>query len=501
MKLFLLPLLLLIISTTTFCQKNLSTYKCDCNEIGLDVVWADTNKVSCYLIPVERNYIDPRGEKYFIAVATAPALSATPKEPLLYLHGGPGIATLSNFPRYLKSKTFSKLRQDHSLVFFDYRGTGFSEPVLCKSLDESLRDISDTISAEEQILKETILYANCKETMLKQGILLSDFSSLQSASDAETIRKELGINDWNIYSVSHGTTVALHMMRSFPQHIKSVILDSPFPPNAPWLDFVQPFDTCFKVLEKSIKEDSLYNHLFPSIKNDFLTITNRLQYYPLQIPLFDSIGNIIKTNYFDDEDFVWSVWTAMLDPYTITLIPLALQEIANGNDSVLLEWAMVFNDPNSFGEFSSAQSRAILGYETKPRHPKETENYIIKTFPDFASFITPGLDSAINKVYRPEIPPKEYFDAVNSNIPTLIFAGEYDPVCPPLFANITAETLSNSTVIIVPNASHASMFIDDCTRTIAATFYFDPEMKVNVDCVMQRKKMEFVREDIMGELK
>ena len=337
--------------------------------------------------------------------------------------------------------------------------------------------------------------------MLKQGILLSDFSSLQSASDAETIRKELGINDWSIYSVSHGTTVALHMMRSFPQHIKSVILDSTFPPNAPWLDFVQPFDTCFKVLEKRIKDDSLYNHLFPSIRNDFLKITQRLQKDPFAIPNLDSVGNIIQTNYFDDEDFVWSVWTAMLDPYSITLIPLALQEIAKGNDSVLLQWALIFNDPNSFGEFSSAQSRAILGYETKPRHPKETENYIIKSFPDLASFITPGLDSAINNVYRPEIPPKEYFDAVNSNIPTLIFAGEYDPVCPPLFANITAETLSNSTVIIVPNASHASMFIDDCTRTIAATFYFDPEMKVNVDCVMQRKKMEFVREDIMGELK
>jgi hypothetical protein len=55
-----------------------------------------------------------------------------------YLHGGPGIATLSNFPRYLKSKTFSKLRQNHALVFFDYRGTGFSEPVLCKTLDSTL---------------------------------------------------------------------------------------------------------------------------------------------------------------------------------------------------------------------------------------------------------------------------------------------------------------------------------------------------------------------------
>ena len=501
MKLCIFALLLIVTNKTTFCQSNLSVYNCSCKEIGLDIVWADTNKVSCFLIPVEKNYVKPRNEKYFIAVAIAPALSLTPREPLLYLHGGPGIATLSNLPRYLKSKTFSKLRLDHSLIFFDYRGTGFSEPVLCKTLDEALRAIPDTLSSEKLILKQTGIYSICKETLLQQGVMLSDFSSLQSAADAETIRNEFGIKEWSIYSVSHGTTVALHMMRNFPENIKSVIIDSPFPPNAPWIDFVQPFDTCFKVLEKKIKEDTIYSPLFPSIRKDFLAITNRLNKHPFEIPLVDVNDSIIQTNFFNDEDFAWSVWTAMLDPYTITLVPLALKEIAAGNDSVLLHWAILFNDPNSFGEFSSAQSRAILGYETKPRFREQTESYILHKFPDLASFINIGLDSAINDIYRPEFPPEEYFEAVKSNISTLIFAGEYDPVCPPLFANLTAETLSNSTVIIVPAASHAAMFIDDCTRTLGATFYYDPTIKPNVDCIMQRKKMEFVTDDIIDKLK
>jgi pimeloyl-ACP methyl ester carboxylesterase len=501
MKLYLLSLLFLITCSNSFCQEDLLKHNCDCSRIGLDSVWADTNNVSCHLIPVERNYLSPGGDKYFMAVASATALSLTPEEPLLYLHGGPGIASLSNFPRYLKSKTFSKLRQNHALVFFDYRGTGFSEPGLCKSLDSSLHAIPNTISDEELILKETNIYSDCKDELLKQGILLSDFSSLQSAADAEAIRKELGIDNWNIYSVSHGTTVALNMMRTFPKHIRSVILDSPFPPNAPWSDFVQPFDTCFRVLEKILSEDSIYAKLFPSVRNDFVKITDRLRETPFVMAIHIGNDTAINVNLFNDKDFAWSVWTAMLDPYTIRWVPLALKEIAAGNDSVLLKWALEFNDPDSFGEFSSAQNRAIIGFENKPRNEKETDNYLINRFPDFASFINPGLDDAVNKVYRPEVPPEEYFDAVESNIPTLIFSGEFDPVCPPLFADITSATLSNSTVITVPSASHAAMFADECTREIGTSFYLDPETKPDAECILKRKKMEFFTTDILNHLK
>ena len=478
----------------------MSKFSCNCSKIGLDPAWADTNKVSCYLIPVERNFIKPRNENYFLAVATAPALSKSPKEPLLYLHGGPGIATLSNFPRYLRSKTFSLLRQDHALVFFDYRGTGFSEPALCKTLGDSLNSIPDTIPLKERITKETSLYADCKTDLLKQSVHLSDFSSLQSAADAEVIRKELGIKEVVIYSVSHGTTVALNMMRAFPKHISSVILDSPFPPNAPWLDFVHPFDTCFKVLEKRIGQDPVYSKLFPAIRNDFIKITGRLSRSPF-IMSFKGKDSAIHAASFNSNDFAWSVWTAMLDPYYIRLVPLALKEIASGNDSVLLRWALLFNDPNSFGEFASAQGRAILGYETKPRFEEETENYVRKNFPEFSHFITPGLDSSINTVYRPEIPPKEYFDAVKSDIPTLIISGEYDPVCPPLFANITSKTLPNSTVMIVPSASHAALYADECTRTIGAMFYLHPGKKPNMECLSKRKPIDFVITDIFSQLK
>ena len=421
---------------------------------------------------------------------------------MLYLHGGPGIATLSNLPRYLKTKTFSLLRQDHALIFFDYRGTGFSEPSFCKTLSDTLHVIKNAqLEAAEWVSKTVNAYVNCKKEMEKQDVHLSDFSTLQAAADAEAIRTALNIKDWEIYSVSYGTTVALNLMRSFPGHIKSVILDSPYPPNAPWSDFVHPFDTSFKLLEKKLSNDPVYAKIFPSIRNDFIAIIKRLRKSPFPISLDRDSTTTSRFYKFNDRDFAWSVWTAMLSPRSIPFVPLALKEIAAENDSVLLHWALAFNDPNSFGEFSGAQSKAILSYETKPRFEEETEKYLLRKFPDFASLINPSMDDALNSAYRPDSPSKKYFEPITSSIPTLIFAGEYDPVCPPLFAYVTASTLRNSTVVVVPAASHAAISADDCTRSIARSFFLDPAKKIDIDCIRNRKEIEFITSDILKYIK
>ncbi len=464
----------------------------DCEKIGLDKVWAETNDVSCYLIPVERNFTTPRGETYSLAVAVAPALNAAPKEPLLYLHGGPGIATLGNMPRYLQSKTFSQLRENHALIFFDYRGTGFSEPSLCPALSLAVGLISNAKQPRsEMISKTTSAYANCRDESLKHGVHLSDFSSLQSAADAETIRQNLGIKHWNIYSVSHGTTVALNMMRSFPNHIRSVILDSPFPPHAPWMDFIHPFDSALKDLQARLKRDPKLSRLFPSLLDDFAKVTNRLRKIP------GSTQGAESKYAFNDGDFAWTVWSAMLNPKTIPQVPLALKEMAAGNDEVLSKWVKQFNSPDSFGKFALAQSKAILLFESKPRFEKETEKYLLKNFPHFAGFIEPGLEAALIPAFRPDSPSREYFKPVRSDIPTLVFAGEFDPVCPPSFARATAKTLTNASIIVVPDASHAAIHADDCTRSIGKEFYLNPAKKPVVKCLAERKPMEFVTSETL----
>ncbi|MEO6454179.1 MAG: alpha/beta fold hydrolase, partial [Ginsengibacter sp.] len=445
-------------------------------------MWADSNKISCYLIPVLRDISHKARGKFYLSALVAPSLNKTNETPLLYLHGGPGIATLENVPRYLKSKTWKLIREKKPIIFFDYRGTGFSEPALCPYLKDSLTEFSrNNISQEAKQSYKIALYKKCRLQLLSSGIDVSAFNSFQLSEDAEAIRKSLQIDKWKVYGVSFGTTVALNLLRNHGKHISSMILDSPFPPNAPWLDFVRPFDTCFKVLEKNISADPIAFSHFPSTRTDFVKAVTRLNKTPAKIKNNDNDDGYD----FNGDDFAWSIWTAMLKPNAIPLVPLAIQEVGNGNDSILSKWVAAFNDPNSFGMFSELQSKAILCYEARPKTEADTKTSLLAKYPDFSSFNI-DFEGDVCEAWQPKSAGEQLFEAVVSSVPVLILSGEYDPVCPPFFGEITAKTLSKSTFIIVPSASHAAIHVDECLRNIAADFLSDPEKKLILDCVNNR---------------
>ena len=48
--------------------------------------------------------------------------------------------------------------------------------------------------------------------------------------DLTDLRHVLGIKQWNLHGVSYGTRLALSVMRDAPEGVRSVILDSPYPP-------------------------------------------------------------------------------------------------------------------------------------------------------------------------------------------------------------------------------------------------------------------------------
>ena len=55
-----------------------------------------------------------------------------------------------------------------------------------------------------------------------------------------------------------------------------------------------------------------------------------------------------------------------------------------------------------------------------------------------------------------DVPPAEPTtnEAVSSDIPTLILAGQLDPITPPSYGELAAQTLPNSTFLLFPNVGH-----------------------------------------------
>lgn len=257
----------------------------------------------------------------------------------------------------------------------------------------------------------------------------------------------------------------------------------------------RPFDTTFRVLEANISADPIAFSSFPSIRTDFARAVARLNSKPAKIK-----NKYVSGAYdFNGNDFAWSVWNAMLKPAAIPLVPLTIHEVGNGNDSVLSNWVAAFNSPASFGIFSELQSKAILCYEGKPKTQADTKEALLAKYPEFSS-LNIDFEGDICEAWQPKSTGKEVFQPVVSKVPVLILSGEYDPVCPPLFGELTAKTLSKSTFIIVPSASHAAIHVDDCIRSIAVTFLSDPGRKLDVNCASKRARIKFATDSLSKRL-
>ena len=88
---------------------------------------------------------------------------------------------------------------------------------------------ADLREAQGKLEKDSYLLRN-RDRLLDEGIDFSRFTTTRNAADAIDLMRAMGFRQWDVYGVSYGTRVALEMMRAAPQHLRAVVLDSPYPP-------------------------------------------------------------------------------------------------------------------------------------------------------------------------------------------------------------------------------------------------------------------------------
>jgi pimeloyl-ACP methyl ester carboxylesterase len=73
--------------------------------------------------------------------------------------------------------------------------------------------------------------------------------------------------------------------------------------------------------------------------------------------------------------------------------------------------------------------------------------------------------------------------AVVSDLPALVLAGQYDPVTPPEWGRLAAETLSNHFFYEFPGQGHGIMRSDRCGLEIGLQFLADPRSEPDASCM------------------
>src|SRR5262249_11696499 len=132
---------------------------------------------------------------------------------------------------YLFDQGLSAVLAHRDFIFFDQRGTGYSQPELtCPERDALAPTLLAGALSDEQSTQAIVdAFQRCRDRLGVQGVDLAAYNSAASAADVNDLRLALGYSQLNLYGDSYGTRLALTVMRDFPQAVRSVVLDSTYP--------------------------------------------------------------------------------------------------------------------------------------------------------------------------------------------------------------------------------------------------------------------------------
>lgn len=449
---------------------------------GVPATFEQEHGVQCGWVTVPLRAADPKGKLIRLWTARIRATGDRSEDPVLYINGGPGIATVDAIlPNLTESKTIGLLRQGRDVILFDQRGSGRSEEALCPSLAKGLDAIEaaglDPAAEEARSRAE---FGKCRTEIEKAGLDQGAYTTDATVGDMEVLRRAFGIVRWNLASISYGSLVALHAMRTTPGSIRSVILNSPYPPNSvTWAEQGSSAAAAYLAIDRECTYQLPCRKRFGAIIPKLEATLARLETTPLKD------GDRLITG----RRFASALWPMAVRSSSVRFVPLAISRAHSGDTAIIKKIVAKFAGGDSFGGFSPAQAYAISCYESG-----YTTAWYRRARTLYPALVPAAPDDAWDRMcatFRPGFTDPSFFAPVSSNIPTLIYAGSLDPATPVIDAYQAMRFLSRATRVEVQGTAHGPMAVDECTRGIAAAFLANPATPPDTACVGKRAPIDF----------
>ncbi len=441
---------------------------------------------SCLQLTVPENWDTGSGEvKLIVAVFESPSAPAD-REPIVYLEGGPGSHALDTIDLRF-AENWEPLLEHHDLVFFDQRGTGYSEPSLrCPGLTELARTAEDNPSLtpdEIQDRTETTL-AQCRADFEARGIDIGQYNTINNARDAEAIRTELGYEQWNLLGISYGTRLGLELMRQAPDGIRAAVLDSVYPPQVDAIEemaetFLQSLELVAAACDAEpdcASEGNLIERLVSAAAD--------LEAQPREVEVVDFLTGSTDTVMANGDTLVSVVAGGLYAPFAFTDWPELLDDLENGGTSALSQYLSFERTNEAFltsGMLYTFQCNEEVAFSdpsavdaASPPDPFGLYDSAFGGGDIFAACAAIGAEQADPVSTEP----------VASDVPTLVLAGQFDPVTPPSWGQLAAETLTRSQFVLFAGESH-SVSGGDCGTDLIVTFLADPALPLDTGCAAE----------------
>jgi pimeloyl-ACP methyl ester carboxylesterase len=449
----------------------------------------DDREVKCgdLIVPEARDVPESQAIRLHYAVFKSDDPSPEP-DPVVYLEGGPGYGALGSVPYELDLYPFLAERD---FVVFDQRGTGYSDPLLdCPELNGFDID-TGALGGIAAGMAYARAIEGCRKALTDAGVLLEEYRSAQSAADVEDLREALGYEQWNLYGISYGTRLALTVMRDHPAGVRSAILDSVVPVEVDFLAEAAPnADRAMALVFESCQRDPVCDREHPRLREVFEDAVEALDDEPVTLDVETPDGETEQVEAVG-ADLIEFFFIRLYDTTAIPALPRHLEEIAGGDYTELesfLSQQMLeqsFADPDTdratvdsealyysmvCGEEAAFTTRAAIR-QRSASVSRAIADAFGTSFIDECELWDVGASPAIEQL------------AVESDIPTLLLAGEFDPITPPAWAETAARGLSTAWTFVLPATGHGVLASRGCAAEITRDFLARPERIPGVSCL------------------
>lgn len=468
-------------------------------EAPCDFDLVTTRQHRCGYLAVPEDRGEPAGTQVRIHVAIFDSADPNaPDDPVVYLDGGPGGESLSTL-QFSLEPTWAPFIDSRDMIFFDQRGIGSSTPSLeCPETRElTFELLDDDISGEEYATAELAATETCRDRLVADGADLTQYNSATNAQDVADLRIALGLDEWNLLGISYGTRLAQTVMRDHPEGVRSVILDSTYSPQED-LVTATPANLirAFEQLWAGCTADAECAATYPDLENRFWGLRDQLDAEPLFTEITDVFSRDEHRAVVNGDVLIGAFFQGLYSVDTIPVLPRVVADLEEGDtDSIA---TLLTNNLANGAFFSWGMHLSVECFEEVPfADEAEVDAAATEADPrlddwfEGATNVGPAV-FALCDLWQAGAGPAVENEAITSDLPTLVMAGEYDPITPPAWGERVAGQLSNATYAEFPAVGHAASVAGPCPLEVALDFIDNPTVAPDTSCVSAMAPIDFV---------
>ena len=402
------------------------------------------------------------------------------KDPIIYTVGGPGSTTMPS-AQYMD---YYNYLDDRDFILVEQRGNYYAKPHLdCPEWSQAIYESNQpnfSLTKYDELFQQAA--KSCKERLEQKGIDLNGYNTNEIAADINDLVNVLGIDEYNLLTLSYSTKIAQVLMRDYPKKIRSVVMDSPLPLEVNYdEESVQNLLESINTLLSDCENNKNCHAAYPNIKQRFGAYLIEKSEEPLMVEVENPNTGNTETFYLKGEDLIAVFTTASTG--SVSNIPFEVNKILNDDfTSVKEQLSYLFQEPS--GGAGIGMRLSVWCAEENPFNSIDKVKSETDKYPEVKGLSPAVFDNEVCKIWGVKKVSEKENKAVKSNIPVLFISGEYDNETPTKWATSMTYNFENSYHLIFKGWKHTptTNWNNQCAMQSANDFFNNPHAKPTPNC-------------------